>query len=146
MVKSLKELESKLKEIPDCSMFFKIYAHRKLLRMQRLLSENESVGRYDPVAGLVAQDVVLKDQTRPSTVCCIGDRETLENINVEGIVVFPAKPKLAIPCTVKIAHCQLFIPKRDNMEVKLIESMSRQFPKENKSEIRIIQRQLKLGK
>lgn len=38
-------LAGKLKEIPDCSLFFKLYSHRKLLRAQNFISENECVGR-----------------------------------------------------------------------------------------------------
>jgi hypothetical protein len=135
-------LSEKLKEIPDCQLFFKIYQHRQLLRIQRLVSENEAIGRYDVLPGLVGREVTTTNMTRPQMICCIGDQEAMDG---EGLQVYPAKPKLCVPSVIKIANCQLFVPKRDSMEVKLIESMSRQFPAAKKSEIRVIQRQLRLG-
>ena len=56
-------LESNLREIPKCSLDYKLFAHRKLLRTQRLLAENEVVGRYEIVAGLSKKDVVPTGST-----------------------------------------------------------------------------------
>jgi hypothetical protein len=35
----------KEREIPGCSLQFKSYSHRQLLKIQRLVAENETVGR-----------------------------------------------------------------------------------------------------
>jgi hypothetical protein len=41
----IKELPKLLHEIPNCSLFYKLYNHRHLLKSQRLISENEVIGR-----------------------------------------------------------------------------------------------------
>ena len=38
-------LKSRLKEISGCSLQFKLYSQRKLLKAQRLIAENEAIGR-----------------------------------------------------------------------------------------------------
>ncbi len=45
MSSDIKALASKLKEIPGCSLFFKLCSHKKLLDAQHLVSENECIGR-----------------------------------------------------------------------------------------------------
>lgn len=45
MSSDMKVLTDKLSEIPDCSLFFRLCSHRKLLRAQHLVSENECIGR-----------------------------------------------------------------------------------------------------
>lgn len=41
----LKTLASRLKEIPDCNLYFKLFGHRRLLKAHRLIAENEALGR-----------------------------------------------------------------------------------------------------
>jgi hypothetical protein len=41
----LKTLASRLKEIPDCNLYFKLFSHRRLLKAHRLIAENEALGR-----------------------------------------------------------------------------------------------------
>ena len=41
----MKTLASKLKEIPECALYFKLFSHRRLLRAHRLIAENEPLGR-----------------------------------------------------------------------------------------------------
>jgi len=41
----MKTLASRLKEIQGCSLYFKLYSHRRLLRAHRLIAENEALGR-----------------------------------------------------------------------------------------------------
>ena len=38
-------LKSRLKEISGCTLQFKLYSQRKLLKAQRLIAENEAIGR-----------------------------------------------------------------------------------------------------
>lgn len=45
MSSDIKTLASKLKEIPGCSLFFKLCSHKRLLDAQHLVSENECIGR-----------------------------------------------------------------------------------------------------
>ncbi len=37
----MKTLASRLKEIPDCSLYFKLFSHRRLLKAHKLIAENE---------------------------------------------------------------------------------------------------------
>lgn len=41
----MKTLASRLKEIPDCSLYFKLFSHRRLLKAHKLIAENEALGR-----------------------------------------------------------------------------------------------------
>jgi hypothetical protein len=45
MNNDINSLAGKLKEIPDCSLFYKLCSHKRLLKAQHLISENECVGR-----------------------------------------------------------------------------------------------------
>ena len=42
---STAKLKDVLKEIPGCELQYKLFSHKRLLRAQRLLGENEVVGR-----------------------------------------------------------------------------------------------------
>jgi hypothetical protein len=42
----IKSFAKLLKEIPKCSLFYKLYSHRRLLKLQKLVGENELIGRY----------------------------------------------------------------------------------------------------
>lgn len=41
----ISKLSDKLKEIPSCYLYFKLFSHRKLLKLQGLVAENEALGR-----------------------------------------------------------------------------------------------------
>lgn len=43
--RDISTLHKILKPIPDCNIFYRLYTHKKLLRAQKYLSENQSVGR-----------------------------------------------------------------------------------------------------
>lgn len=43
---NIEQLARSLREIPDCFLFFKLFSHRRLLKMQRHVAENTTIGRY----------------------------------------------------------------------------------------------------
>jgi hypothetical protein len=45
LMKSFSELDKKLQEIKGSTLHYKLFSHRKLLRAQKLIAENELVGR-----------------------------------------------------------------------------------------------------
>jgi Ca2+-binding EF-hand superfamily protein len=139
---NIDKLAKSLKEIPDCYIFFKVYSHRRLLKVQRHVAENEVIGRYDPIPGLVYRDVVPPDRTRSVLLPCIGDEEVAQR---DGIRIFPAKPKMVMYSMLKIADCQLYLPRRDAVEVRIIESVLSGFPKDKSKEVKVLQRYFKYG-
>ncbi len=96
------------------------------------------------MAGLVCRQIVLPNSTRPVWLSCLGDEERVDAGS--GVHIYPAKPRLALPLSFKIANCQLYIPKRDSLEVRLIESLHSVFPgDQNKAHIRVLSRVLKVA-
>lgn len=143
LTKDLQVLLSRLKEISGCSLFFKLYSHRRLLNMQHLIKENEVIGRYDSVAGLMAREVIPPLETVPRFICCVGDDEAMNTR--DGVQILPARPKLALASFIEIIDCQLFVPRRDAMEIRLVEAMASSFPADKRSELKILSRTLRYG-
>lgn len=139
---NIDKLAKSLKEVPDCYLFFKVYSHRRLLKLQRHVSENEVIGRYDAIPGLIYREVVPPNHTRGMLIPCLGDEEVAQR---DGIHVFPARPKMVMYSTLKIADGQLFLPRRDAVEVRMIESVLSIFPKEKQKEVKVLQRLFKYG-
>lgn len=163
---NIEQLARSLREIPDCFLFFKLFSHRRLLKMQRHVAENTTIGRYtidsvnislclmtdlsscslhryDSVAGLVQREVVPPGSSQGVFLPCIGDEETMRTR--DGIQVYPGKPKLALFSTIKVADCQLFIPKRHGLEVRVIEATLPGFPIEKRAEVKVLTRILRFG-
>jgi hypothetical protein len=74
---------------------------------------------------------------------CLGDEERVDGGS--GVHIYPAKPRLALPLMFKIANCQLYVPKRDSLELKVIESLHEAFPPEQKKAVRVVSRVLKVA-
>ena len=141
MHSDIKTIVSKLKPIPNCSLFFKLYSHRKLLKMRHFVAENECLGRFDPIGGLVAKTVIPQGATRDKQIACIGDEEKFNDKN--GVICVPVRPALAASSMLKIANFQLFIPNRLSLEIKLAASNKVSFG--DSSKIQVLSRNLKIG-
>ena len=121
-------------------MQYKIFGHRKLLRAQRLVAENETLSRFDVIAGLVPKSVTLPVSTETKQLACIGDEEIIEKNNVACI---PTKPSVAIPLTLRVNDCDVFIPDRAAFENRLVSSVAKSLA--STLDAQIISRTLKIG-
>jgi len=139
----ISKLSGRLREQPNCSLFFRVYSHRKLLKVQHLISENEAIGRFDQIAGLITRELVPPRATRPQWMSCLGHDESIDDNS--NILIYPSSPRLALELLVKIANCQLLVPRRDILESKLIGSFSKNNIHLNISNVRILNRFLKIG-
>lgn len=139
----MRTLTSHLKEVPDCALFLKIYSHRQLLKAQRYVAENEAIGRYDHVAGLLPQLVVPPGETRGRSVPCLGSEEFLDAGKI--LHTLPAPAKLVVSVDVSVTNCQVFIPKREALELRMIDSLFNQYRKVQRSDIIVLARTLKVG-
>lgn len=143
---NMKTLANRLKqiEIPECHIMFKLFEHKKLLRARRLIVENESLGRFDPVPGLLQRSVIPPGSTRPRDLACLGDEEVVDsNIGVQSIPM--QSPRFATGITLRVENCQLFIPGRKATELKMIDSFAKLLNVKDKSVIRVVSRTLRAG-
>ena len=141
---SVDALESNLREIPKCSLDYKLYSHRKLLRTQRLLAENEVVGRYDVVAGLVAKDVTPTGHTSASEVPCMGDEGGITGKNI--VIVLPSTPKVEIPSTLLVKELDiLFAGGRSALENRMLNGISANLTANEGAKAQVLKRRLKVG-
>jgi hypothetical protein len=136
-------LTTRLKEIPGSKLYFRIYSHRKLTSAARLISENEIIGKFDVIAGLNAKDVTLPDETKLTTISCIGEN-TLRD-GKKGVIVAPAKPSAAIPLELKIENCCISIPDRLAVENRMRQAVLKSLESPKSNEVRISHRSLKIG-
>lgn len=139
----IKTLLSRLKGSAGSKLFFRIFSHRKLVPTGRLLSENELVGRYDVIAGLVGKEITLPGTTKPTSVPCIGDE--LLQIGKRGVLHCPSKPAVALPFSLQVLDCYVYVPDRPAMESRMRNLVAKNLNTPPGSEIRIISRDLKIG-
>lgn len=137
----IKTIVTKLRPIANCSLFFKLYSHRRLMKIRHFVAENECLGRFDAIAGLVSKTVIPQGATRERQVACIGDEEKFNDKN--GVICVPVRPVLAASSMLKIANFQLFIPNRLSMEIKLLESSKSALG--DTSKLQVLSRNLKIG-
>ena len=137
----IKTLASGIREIKDCALEYKIYYHKKLLKIHRLVSENEPLGRFDIIPGLVKKPTITDNDTHAKNVPCLGDEELTDK--KRGLILVPATPSVCIPMTLKLADLQLIIPKRSDLERRMIESTMR--GPGDASNAQILSRTLKVG-
>eukprot|EP01038_Epipyxis_sp_PR26KG_P004534 gene4534-6404_t len=142
MHNDVNRLAENLREIPDCNIFFKIFNNKKLLRAGNLVSENEAIGRFDIIPGLLTKEVVPVGSTRPKPVACIGDEERVDQ---NGVQLLPSFPKIGELMTVHIANCQVCIPNREMLEVKLNASFIKELDKDKSEKVQIVSRTLRIG-
>lgn len=123
-------------------MSYKLYYHKKLLKAQRLIAENEIVGRFDIIAGLLNKSVVPPNETKTISIPCIGDEEIIDNKG--KLFIYPSKPIIAIPMKLSLVDFQLLIPDREELERRMILSLTNAND-DGMSQIQIISRNLKVG-
>ena len=119
---SVADLQAHLREIPQCSLEYRLYSHRKLLRTQRLIAENEVVGRYDIVAGLEEKEVTPTGETRTQSLACLGDEGSIDG---KYVLTLPANPKVCIPSSFVLKELELFVPNRSDLERRMLNSISK---------------------
>jgi hypothetical protein len=113
-----------------------------------LLAENELIGRFDLVAGLIPKTVTLIGDPRPQTIPCIGDSQLPVDERSKKnrqIVVIPATPKVSKVFSLRISDLQLILPKRIEIESKIRVNVARNLTGKDASECQIVSRFLKVG-
>lgn len=144
LINDVNSLTSRLKEASGSKLFYRIFSHRKLIPAARLVAENELVGRFEVVAGLVAKEVTLPDATTPTAISCIGEEQY--TLGKKGVVIVPSRPVVAMPLSLKVEECYLYIPSRLEMETRLRAAVLKNLGLGTNNEIRILSRNLKIGK
>ena len=136
-------LTSRLKEASGSKLFYRIYSHRKLIPAARLVAENELVGRFELVAGLVSKEVILPDATTPAAIPCIGEEQY--TLGKKGVVIVPSRPVIAMPLSFKVEECYIYIPSRVEVETRMRMAVLKNLGLGTNNEIRILSRNLKIG-
>eukprot|EP01041_Mallomonas_annulata_P001319 gene1319-2541_t len=119
-----KQLEKNLKELAGCKLQIKLYLNKKLLRAQRLISENEIIGS-------------------PRKIACIGEAEI--HRDRRGIIYEPARPSVRPPMTLKVIDWQLQIPDRLKMETRMRISVAKSVSVIETTNALVLSRTLKIG-
>jgi hypothetical protein len=96
------------------------------------------------VAGLVPRPVAPPGSTQARPLPCLGD-EVLRD-DRSGDLSLPAVPRLATPCTLKIGNCQLYMPNRRAVEIKMCEEYAGLLQMKDASKVLVISRKLRVGK
>lgn len=136
-------LTSRLKEVQGSKLFYRIFSHRKLIPVARLIAENELVGRFEVVPGLVAKEVMLPNSTTSTSIACIGEEQY--NLSKKGVVVVPSRPVVAMPLSLKVEECYFYIPDRIAVETRMRNAVLKSLGLGTNNEIRILSRTLKIG-
>lgn len=139
----VRALPSKLKEIGGSKLYFRLFSHRRLLSASRLITENQLIGRFDVVAGLIAKSVTLPESTRSVSLSCIGEEQY--QLGKKSVSFVPAKPLVALPMTLHVEECYLYVPDRLAMETRMRTVLLRNSNASALTEIRIVSRTLKIG-
>ena len=105
-----------LQEMNGCLLHFKIYSHRKLLKISDLIMENAIFGRFDTIAGLAVKKVAPLPGEHTISVPCIGDQKVEE----EGVLIMPGVPSVARSYMAKVTNFKLIIPNRASFESALV--------------------------
>ena len=144
LINNIVESDSWLEEMPNCSLHTRIYSHRKLARMQRLIAQNEIIGKHEVVPGVEAKVVSPMNATRPVELACIGDVEVVDPKNHVDLCL-PANPSLVLPLSIELSEFDVFLPDRANFERKLISSVAKSMFDYDRVDATIISRTLKVG-
>ena len=124
----------------DTTVEFKIYSHRKLLRISNFVKEDCIIDRFDVVPGLVLKEVTPTGSTRKKSLPCIGDREIFDEKHGDFIDI-PGIPKVLESFKSIVSNCQLFMPDRMRHEQAILEGIH----VKSKGEKRIQSRSIKIG-
>lgn len=133
-----------LEEIPNSNLSMKVYTHRKLLRMQRLLSENEIVGKFDVIPGLESKIVAPAGRTRSSEMSCIGDEEVV-NSKTHSVFCIPANPQIVLPQYLDLQDFDVLMPMREKFEERIRLGVARNLCDYERVDATITARTLRVG-
>ena len=139
----IQSLSSSIREAKNSLLHYKLFSHRKLLKIQRLVAENEIVGRHDVVPGLNPKSVILPNDTKSRLISCIGDDQVVDK--KRGVVSFPSKPVVAIPLKLKISYLQVLVSKRIELEGRMIDSIAKDPNDLEKIQAQVLSRTLKVA-
>lgn len=95
------------------------------------------------VPGLVPRSIAPPGSTMARLVPCIGDEESMNDR--DGVLSLPATPRLATPCTLKIGNCQLYMPNRRAVEIKMCEEYAGMLQMKDFSKVMVVSRKLRVG-
>ena len=114
------------------------------MRTQRLLAENEVVGRYDVIAGLVPKQVTPTRSTTSSEIACLGDEGGITGKNI--VLCLPATPKVEIPSTLGIKDLDIaFTGNRAVVENRMLNGISVNLTTTEGVKAQVLKRRLKIG-
>jgi Ca2+-binding EF-hand superfamily protein len=133
-----------LEETPNSSITMKVYSHRKLLRLQRLLAENEIVGKFDVIPGLESKIVAPAGTTRSCDIACIGDEEVV-NSKTHAVFCIPTNPHIILPQFLDIQDFDVFIPSREKFEQRVMAGVVRNLSDYDRVDATITARTLRIG-
>ena len=152
-----------LEEITGCTLQFKTFSHRKLIRMAHLLIENAIIGRfwcfdssltllfyaykfihrYDVIPGLTKKKVTLPGDSRSKSLPCIGDLEVHED--KKSILIIPGDPVIASTFSTRLNDLSIHLSNRHSFEASMRSKVSNFFPTEDQGKVQILSRIVKIG-
>lgn len=136
------EWKDLLREMKSCTLTYRGFGHRKLVKISRLLAENEPIGKYDPIAGILPKNVVTNEGKKPTSVSCLADEEISDG--KKGIICLPSSPAIVIPMELKVIDFQILIPNRSQVEDEVIASVIRNNVDAERSQAKVLQRTAKI--
>jgi Ca2+-binding EF-hand superfamily protein len=139
----IQSLSSSIREAKNSLLHYRLFSHRKLLKIQRLISENEIVGRYDVIPGLSPKSVIPPNDTKSRSISCIGDDQIADK--KRGVISVPSKPVVAIPLKLKISYLQILVSKRLELEARMIDSIAKDPNDTEKIQAQVLSRTLKVA-
>ena len=96
---------------------------------------------------MVPKSITPPGSSSQKYVSCIGDEEIILGGRDGGVFLVPTSPSITIPITLQLADCQVHIPGRFSLEerVKAVIARSIAAVMDEKEEVKIISRSLKIG-
>lgn len=76
-------------------------------------------------------------------VPCIGDEELMDDHS--GVLCLPTTPRLATPCTLKMGNCQMYMPNRRAVEIKMCAEYASMLQLKDASKVLVVSRKLRIG-
>jgi len=137
------EWKNSIREMKGCNLTYRGFSHRKLLKLSRLIAENEPVGKYDSIAGLLPKEVCTAEGKKPTDIPCLADEEVSDG--KKGILCLPSSPAIAVPMELIIGEFQILIPNRSQIEADMIASVIRERVDPEAAQAKVLQRNAKLS-
>lgn len=98
-----------------------LFNHKRLLRIQRLVSENSLIGKYDVIPGLLPREILPPGQTRVKEVPCLGFQFSPAEVTP---LALPGKVSIELPITLQVKGIKLIIDGRIQVENRILSSIN----------------------